>query len=327
VHPSETRSAVPALILTALLSGAGADVSAQAYPNRAIHIIAPFPAGGGYDFLSRLIGAEMTKTFGQPVIVENKAGANGNIGTEAAAKSAPDGYTLLMGGNSPLSLNVGLYPRLPYDPAKDFDPISRVATQPNLLAANPKVPVRTLPELIAYAMANPGKLTYASNGNGSPQHLAAEQLKRMAGIDIVHVPYKGAAPTAAALLAGEVSVAFNIILLPLPHVQSGKLTGIAVASSKRSPLAPNLPTMAELGYPIDIDTWYGLVAPAGTPRDIVAKLNAETLRILNLPGLKEKTRGQGIELGGSTPEEFATFIREDIAKWTKAIREMGITID
>jgi tripartite-type tricarboxylate transporter receptor subunit TctC len=327
VHPSETRSAVPALILTALLSGAGADVSAQAYPNRAIHIIAPFPAGGGYDFLSRLIGAEMTKTFGQPVIVENKAGANGNIGTEAAAKSAPDGYTLLMGGNSPLSLNVGLYPRLPYDPAKDFDPISRVATQPNLLAANPKVPVRTLPELIAYAMANPGKLTYASNGNGSPQHLAAEQLKRMAGIDIVHVPYKGAAPTAAALLAGEVSVAFNIILLPLPHVQSGKLTGIAVASSKRSPLAPNLPTMAELGYPIDIDTWYGLVAPAGTPRDIVAKLNAETLRILNLPGLKEKTRSQGIELGGSTPEEFATFIREDIAKWTKAIREMGITID
>jgi tripartite-type tricarboxylate transporter receptor subunit TctC len=321
------RSFVSGSIPAALLALASAGASAQAYPNRAIHIIAPFPAGGGYDFLSRMVGAEMTRTFGQPVIVENKSGANGNIGTDAAAKSAPDGYTLLMGGNSPLALNVGLYPKLPYDPVRDFEPIARIATQPNLLAVNPKVPVKTLPELIAYAMANPGKLTYASNGNGSPQHLAAEQLKRMAGIDMVHVPYKGAAPTAAALLAGEVSVAFNVILLPLPHVQSGRLTGIAVASSKRSPLAPNLPTMAELGYPIDIDTWYGLVAPAGTPKDIIAKLNAETVRILNLPDLKEKTRSQGIELGGSTPEEFAAFMREDIAKWTKAIREMGITID
>jgi len=321
------RSFVFGSIPAALLALASAGASAQAYPNRAIHLIAPFPAGGGYDFLSRMVGAEMTKTFGQPVIVENKSGANGNIGTDAAAKSAPDGYTLLMGGNSPLALNVGLYPKLPYDPARDFEPISRVATQPNLLAVNPKVPVKTLPELIAYAMANPGKLTYASNGNGSPQHLAAEQLKRMAAIDLVHVPYKGAAPTATALLAGEVSLAFNIILLPLPHVQSGRLTGIAVASSKRSPLAPNLPTMAELGYPIDIDTWYGLVAPAGTPKDIIAKLNAETVRILNLPDLKDKTRSQGIELGGSTPEEFAAFMREDIAKWTKAIREMNIAID
>ncbi len=311
--------------LAALLASAGA--AAQGYPNRPIHIIAPFPAGGGYDFLSRLVGGEMTKTFGQAVIVENKAGANGNIGTDAAAKSAPDGYTLLMGGNSPLSLNVGLYPKLPYDPLRDFEPISRVATQPNLFAANPKVPVKSVAELVQYARANPGKLTYASNGNGSPQHLAAEQLKRMAGIDMVHVPYKGAAPTAQALLAGEVSVAFNVILLPLPYVQSGKLTGLAVASSKRSPLAPTLPTMAELGYPIDIDTWYGLVAPAGTPREIVAKLNAETVRILGLADLREKVGSQGIELGSSTPEEFGAFLRADIAKWTKAIREMNITID
>jgi tripartite-type tricarboxylate transporter receptor subunit TctC len=315
------------LLLFALLAAASSAASAQVYPSRAIHIIAPFPAGGGYDFLARLVGSEMTKTFGQPVIVENKAGANGNIGTDAAAKSAPDGLTLLMGGNSPLSLNVGLYPKLPYDPLRDFEPIARVATQPNLFAANPKVPVKSVAELVQYAKANPGKLSYASNGNGSPQHLAAEQLKRMAGIDMVHVPYKGAAPTAAALLAGEVSVAFNIILLPLPHVQSGRLTGLAVASSKRSPLAPNLPTMAELGYPIDIDTWYGLVAPAGTPKEVIAKVNAETVRILNLPDLKEKTRGQGIELGASTPEEFGAFLKTDIAKWTKAIREMNISID
>jgi len=314
---------IPALAVLLFSSG----VLAQAYPAKPIHIIAPFPAGGGYDFLSRLLAAEMTRTFAQPVIVENKSGANGNIGTDAAAKSAPDGYTLLMGGNSPLSLNVGLYPKLPYDPLRDFETISRVATQPNLFAANPKVPVKSVAELVRYAKANPGKLTYASNGNGSPQHLAAEQLKRMAAIDMVHVPYKGAAPTAAALLAGEVSVAFNIILLPLPYVQSGKLTGLAVASSKRSPLAPDIPTMAELGYPIDIDTWYGLVAPAGTPKDIVAKLNVEAVRILNLSDLREKTRSQGIELGGSTPEEFSAFLKADIAKWTKAIRDMNITID
>jgi len=322
VYPSHT--VVPALIVAAFAS---AGASAQGYPNRAIHIIAPFPAGGGYDFLARVVASEMIRTFGQPVIVENKAGANGNIGTDAAAKSAPDGYTLLMGGNSPLSLNVGLYPKLPYDPVRDFEPISRVATQPNLFAANPKVPVKSVAELVQYAKANPGKLSYGSNGNGSPQHLAAEQLKRMAGIDMVHVPYKGAAPTGAALLAGEVSVAFNIILLPLPYVQSGKLTGLAVASSKRSPLAPDIPTMAELGYPIDIDTWYGLVAPAGTSKIVIAKLNAETVRIVNIAELRDKIRTQGIELGGSTPEEFGAFLKADIAKWTKAIREMNITID
>jgi tripartite-type tricarboxylate transporter receptor subunit TctC len=321
------RSESSRLGLGAALLVLCAGAAAQNYPSKPVHIIAPFPAGGGYDFLSRLLAAEMAKTFAQPVIVENKAGANGNIGTDAAAKSAPDGYTLLMGGNSPLSLNVGLYPKLPYDPLRDFETISRVATQPNLFAANPKVPAKSVAELVQYAKANPGKLTYASNGNGSPQHLAAELLKRMAGIDIVHVPYKGAAPTAAALLAGEVSVAFNIILLPLPYVQSGRLTGLAVASSKRSPLAPNLPTMAELGYPIDIDTWYGLVAPAGTPKEIVAKLNAETVRILSIADLREKTRSQGIELGGSTPDEFSAFLKADIAKWTKAIREMNITID
>jgi tripartite-type tricarboxylate transporter receptor subunit TctC len=319
--PVNLRSCV---LVLAFLSGAA---FAQGYPNRPIHIVAPFPAGGGYDVLSRLLAADMTRTFGQPVVVENRSGANGNIGTDYVAKSAPDGYTLLMGGNSPLALNVGLYPRLPYDPAKDFETISRVATQPNLLAAHPKVPVKSVADLVNYAKANPGKLTYASNGNGSPQHLAAEQLKRMAGIDLVHVPYKGAAPTAAALLAGEVSVAFNIILLPLPYVQSGRLTGLAVASARRSPLAPGIPTMAELGYPIDIDTLYGLVAPAGTPKDVVAKLNAETVRILALPDHREKMKSQGVELGSSTPEAFAAFLHADIARWSKAIREMNITID
>ena len=239
MHSSSAR--IICLFLPAvLLAGASAPAAAQTYPGRPIKIVAPFPAGGGYDFLSRTIGQKMTETWGQPVVVENRAGAN---------------------------------------------------------------------------------------GNGSPQHLAAEQLKQMAGIDLVHVPYKGAAPTAAALLAGEVSVAFNVILLPLPQVQAGKLTGLAVASSRRSPLAPDIPTLTELGFPIDIDTWYGLVAPAGTPKDIVAKLNGETVRILNLPELKERTRSQGIELSGSTPAEFAAFIKADIAKWGKVIRDARITID
>ena len=325
--PVNKRARIVFLLLAAPLAGASAVASAQAYPSRPIKIVAPFPAGGGYDFLSRMIGQKMTETWGQPVVVENRAGANGNIGTDFVAKAPPDGYTLLMGGNSPIALNVSLYPKLPYDPVRDFEAISRVATQPNLFAAHPTVPVKSIAELIQFAKANPGKLTYASNGNGSPQHLAAEQLKQMAGIDMVHVPYKGAAPTAAALLAGEVSVAFNVILLPLPHVQAGKLTGLAVASSRRSPLAPGIPTLTELGFPIDIDTWYGLVAPAGTPKDTIAKLNGETVRILNLPELKERTRGQGIELGGSTPGEFAAFIKADIAKWGKVIRDARITID
>src|SRR3989449_4058617 len=244
------------VLLAALAACASPEALAQTYPSRPIHIIAPFPAGGGYDFLSRLIGAEMSKTFGQPVVVENKAGANGNIGTDAAAKSAPDGYTVLMGGNSPLALNVGLYPKLPYDPVKDFEAISRVATQPNLLAAHPKVPVKTVEELIRHAKANPGKITYASNGSGSPQHLAAEQLKRMAGIDLLHVPYKGAAPTAAALLARQVSIGLHAIPLPLPHVQAGKLNRLAGARPRHPPPPPEVPPPAELAHPNDIDPCY-----------------------------------------------------------------------
>src|SRR2546429_2401286 len=245
VHTSNSSARIVlAFLWTAVLVSAATGAQAQAYPNRPIHIIAPFPAGGGYDFLSRLIGAEMSKTFGQPVVVENKAGANGNIGTDAAAKSAPDGYTLLMGGNSPLALNVGLYAKLPYDPVKDFETISRVATQPNLLAAHPKVPVKTVADLVQYAKANPGRLSYASNGNGSPQHLAAEQLKRMAGIDLVHVPYKGAAPTAAALLAGQGAIAVKNILPPLPHVHPGKGSRVPPGGGKSPPPPPGNSTPA-----------------------------------------------------------------------------------
>ena len=315
------------ILALAMLAAASPAAWAQSYPNKPVRVIVTFPPGGTPDIYGRVMSIELSKIWNQSVVVENRTGAGGTIGTDYVAKAAPDGYTLLFAADATITIAPHLYSKLPYDPVKDFETISRVATQPNLLAAHPKVPVKAVAELIQYAKANPGKLSYASNGNGSPQHLAAEQLKRMAGIDLVHVPYKGAAPTAAALLAGEVSIAFNVILLPLPHVQAGKLTGLAVASSKRSPLASDIPTLAELGYPIDIDTWYGLVAPAGTPKEVIAKLNAETMRILNLPELKERTRSQGIELAGSTPEQFSAFLRADIAKWTQVIREFGITVD
>ena len=210
-----------------------------------------------------------------------------------------------------------------------FDTISRVATQPNLLAANPaRLPVKSVAELVKYAKANPGKVAYGSNGNGSPQHLAAELLKRMAGIDLVHVPYKGAAPTAQALLAGEVSIAFNIILLPLPYVQSGRLSGLAVASSHRSPLAPGLPTMAELGYPIDIDTWYGLVAPAGTPRAVINRLFDATATALKDPKLEQILANDGTETAPSkSPEDFAAWLRDEGKLWARLVKESGAKVD
>ena len=324
MHTSEMRVVVPALILAALLAVASPLATAQAYPNRAIHIIAPFPAGGGYDFLSRLVGSEMTKTFGQPVIVENKAGANGNIGTDAAAKSAPDGYTLLMGGNSPLSLNVGLYPKLPYDPVRDFEPIARVATQPNLFAANPKVPVKSVAELVQYAKANPGKLTYASNGNGSPQHLAAEQLKRMAGIDMVHVPYKGAGPGMAALLAAEVDAMFAAIPAALPHLKSDRLRALAVGGGQRSPLLSGIPTITESGFQFDATSWYGVLAPLNTPPAIVAQLHATLARTLNAQAMRAQLTEIAFEINASTPEAFARHLRAEIATWSKVIAASGL---
>jgi tripartite-type tricarboxylate transporter receptor subunit TctC len=300
---------------------------AQTYPTRPIRMIVPFPAAGGYDTIARAIAQRFTEAWGQPVIIDNRAGANGNIGTEAAAKSPADGYTLIMGGIGPHALSAGLYSKLAYDPVRDFEPISLTGTQQNLFVSHPSVPVKTVAGLVRFAKNHPGQLTYASTGSGSGQHLAAEQLKQMAGIDMVHVPYKGGPPALSALLGGEVSVQFNVILLPLPHVKTGRITALAVASPRRSPLAPEIPTMAEAGYPIDIDTWYGLYAPAGTPRDIIARLNAEAVRAANQPEVKERLRSQGIDTVGSTPEALARHQKAEIARWTALIKAAKIAID
>ena len=290
-------------------------------------MIVPFPAGGGYDFLARLLSQKMAETFGQPVVVENRAGANGNIGSDVVAKSPADGYTLLMGGIGPQALSVGLYPKLPYDPSRDFVAISLVASQPNLFVAHPSLGIKSVADLIRVAKERAGPIPYASTGAGSGQHLAAEQLKQMAGIDLLHVPYKGAAPSLAASLSGEVGVAFNIILLPLQHVKTGKLVALGMASSKRSALAPDIPTLTEQGFPIDIDTWYGLLAPAGTPVEAVTKLHQETARVFGLAEVKAKLTEQGIDAIGSTPAQFAAHIARESAKWTGVIRAAKIVID
>ena len=317
-----------AAVMAAASALAALPVQAQApYPSKPIRMVVPFPAGGGYDFLGRLYAAKMSETWGQPVLVENRAGANGNIGSEVVAKAPPDGYTLLMGGIGPQALSVGLYPNLPYDPLKAFEPISLVAGQPNLLVVHPSMPVKTLKDFIAFAKARPGQISYASNGSGSGQHIAAEQLKLMTGIDIVHVPFKGAAPALTAILSGEVAVAFNVILSPLPYVKSGRLRALATASSRRASLAPDVPTMAELGYPIDIDTWYALYAPAGTPKDVVGRLATEAVRIGGLADVRERAGGQGIEMIGAGPDKLLAHNRAEIARWTKVIRQAKISID
>ncbi len=323
--PQYLLSAV-VVAITALLPVASA-LAQGTYPNRAIRMIAPFPAGGGYDFMARNIGQRLTEAWGQAVLVENRAGANGNIGSEVVAKAAPDGYTMLLGGIGPQALSVPLYAKLPYDPLKDFEPVSLVAAQPNLLVVHPSLPVKSVKELIALAKAKPGEVTFGSPSSGSGQHFGLEQFKLMTGVNMVHVPYKGAAPLHTALLAGEVTVGFNIIQLPLPHVKTGKLRALAVASTKRAALAPEIPTMAELGYAIDFDTWYGLYVPAGTPKDIVGKVSAEVMRILALQDFRDRAAVLGVELIGTTPDRLAAHNRNEIVRWTKVARAANIKVE
>ena len=318
---------LPAIVAVAAALPAVEALAQGAYPTRAIRMIVPFPAGGGYDFMARNIGQRLHEAWGQPVVVENRAGANGNIGSDIAAKAPPDGYTLLLGGIGPQALSVALYPKMPYDPLKDFEPVSLVGAQPNLLVVHPSVPVKNVRELIALAKSRPGEVTFGSPSNGSGQHFGLEQLKLLTGVNMVHVPYKGAAPLHTALLAGEVSVGFNIIQLPLPHVKTGKLRALATASTRRAPLAPEVPTMIELGYPIDFDTWYGLYAPAGTAKDIVSKVSAEVVRILAVQDFRNRAAVLGVELIGTSPERLAAHMRNEIERWTKVARAANIKMD
>lgn len=320
---SRSARAVGAIFLTV----AAGVVAAQAYPVRPIKLIVPFPAGGGYDLVARTLAHRYTEAWGQPAIIDNRPGANGNIGAELAARSPNDGYTLLLGGIGPNALSPALYPRLAFDPLRDFEPILLAATQQNLFVTHPSVPVKTVSELVKLAKSRPGELTYASTGSGSGQHLAAEQLSRMAGVRLVHVPYKGGPPALSAILGGEVMMQFNVILLPLPHVRAGRLTALGVASSSRSQAAPDIPTLAESGFAIDIDTWYGLYAPAGTPREVVQRLQVEGERALAPATVRERLRAQGIDVVGAGPERLAAHNRNEIARWSRIARDARITLD
>lgn len=317
-----------AVTLAAIAAGsalATGTAHAQAWPAKTVTIVSPYPAGGITDRLSRIVAEELAKALGQPFVVENRTGAGGAIAMGLVAKAAPDGYTLLMASTNN-AVNMTLFRKMPYDTARDFAPVSLVAMVPNILIAHPSVPARTVQELVGYVRANPDKLIYASAGNGSPAHLAAEKFNRAAGISIRGVPYKGAAPAVSDLLAGHVHLMLTNIAASQAHIQAGKLRAIAVAGSNRSPVFPDLPTIAESGYPgFEASAWYGIVAPAGTPAPIVERLHAELVRALKTDESLGVMRRRGTDPVVSTPAEMAARIREDIASYGDLIRQAGIT--
>ena len=309
------------IVVLALLA-ACAPALAQ-YPQKPVKLVAPYPPGGSADILSRALALKMTESLGQPVVVENRAGAAGNIGTEFVAKSAPDGYTLLVGTVATHAINPFVFDKLPFDPVRDFAPITPIAQNAIALAAHPSAPAATVRELVEYAKRNPGKLSFGSSGNGTPMHLAGEQLKSIAGIDLLHVPYKGAGPAVADLLGGQIPYAFVSLATVLPHLASGKLKAVGVIESARSPAAPQVPTLGETLPGFALSSWLGLFAPAGTSSAIVNQLNAAALKALQAPELKERLDAQGLDVITSTPAAFAERVKADLAKWGPIVKSLG----
>jgi len=296
------------------------------YPSRPIRFIVPFTAGGGGDIIIWEVAQRLTARLGQSVVVDNRAGAGGSLGTEIAARAPADGHTLLMANVAPMAINVSVYKKLPYDPAKDFSPITPLASFPNVLVVHPSVPAGSLAQLIALARARPGQLTYASAGAGSTTHLAAEFFRGQAKIDLIHVPYKGGGSALIDLLAGQVTMYFGSMPAALPHIRSGRLRALGVTSLTRSAAASDIPAVAETGFPgFEAVTWIGAVAPAGVPRNIVTRLNAELVDIMRAPDVREKLLAQGAEPLTDTPEHFAAYIRSEIGKWANVVRQAGIT--
>jgi tripartite-type tricarboxylate transporter receptor subunit TctC len=324
--PSVVRIAVVLLVCAAAAFPLAA--TSQSYPSKPIRLVVPFPAGGSLDVVARAIGQKLSEAWGQPVVIDNRPGAGGNIGADLVAKSPPDGYTILEGALSTHAVNISLYGKLPYDPIKDFAPISLVAVTPNVLVLNASTPFNTVPELIAYAKANPGKLSFGSGSNGSAGHLAGELFKTEAHVDMVHVPYKGGAPALQALLAGDTQLMFDNLANSMQQVKAGKLKAVAVTTAKRSSLVPELPTLSETGLPgFDIYTWWGFMAPAGTPKEIVAKWNAEVTRILSTPEMHAFFAQQGAEPSPTTPEQFEALIKSEIPKYAKIVKASGAKVD
>lgn len=309
------------------ITPAAAVQAADAYPNKPIRIVVAYTPAGATDILARTVGQKLTEAWGQTVIVDNRPGANGNIGTEVAARATPDGYTLLMVTAGTHGINPSLYRKLSWDAVKDFAPVSLVAMVPNILVVNNSLPVKSVKELIAHAKANPGKLNYGSPGNGSTAHLSMELFKSMTGTDLTHIPYKGSAGVLSDLIAGQIVVTMDNMPPYLPQVKAGKIRALAVSPAKRSSAVAELPTVAEAGVPgYDSGAWFGLVAPANTPKSIVDKLAAETARILRLPDVSQRLSELGAEPVGGTPGQFAAHIKSEIAKWSKVIKDANVEL-
>ena len=315
------------LSLSILVLIFAATANAQPFPSKPIQIIVPFPAGGTVDFFARVISTKLSDALGQSVLVENRAGAGGNIAAEAVAKAAPDGYTLLMGSEI-IAINTSLYSKIGYDPVKDLAPITLVGTVPNILIVHPGLPVNSVNDLIALAKKTPGKISFASTGQGTSTHLSSELFKLMANVDMLHVPYKGGPPAIADLISGQVNMMFINMPTGITHVRSGKAKIIAVSSIKRVSQLPDVPTVDQAGVKgFETSAWSGLYAPAGTPADIINRLNVEVVKILKQPGVKEQLMAQGAEPVGDSPEEFSRFTLAEISKWAKIIKISGAKVD
>ncbi len=302
---------------------------AQAWPSRQpIRFVVPYPPGGASDVTARVLGVKLSESLGQAVVIENRPGANGIVALELVAKAAPDGYTILMANLGPNAINPGVYSKLPYDAIKDFTPITLTTINPLVVLVTPALPVKSMPDLIAYAKANPGKLSFASAGNGAANHLAGEMINGLAGIKMLHVPYKGDAPGVPDVMAGTVSMMFPTLIAGMPHIKSGQLRAIAVTSAKRSPSLPDLPSVAETGLAgFDAVSWGGVMGPAGLPPEIVNRLNTEINRFLKQPDVAERLKSLGAEIVGTTPDEFASYLKAEIGKWGKVARDNNIKLD
>jgi tripartite-type tricarboxylate transporter receptor subunit TctC len=320
-----TRRALLRALLLAATALAVPAAHAQAYPSRPVRLVVPFLPGGSADILGRALAQKLSDGLGQPVVVENRPGAGTAIAAELVAKAPADGYTLMLGTVSSHAINPALNPKLPFDPLRDFTPVAPVASIPFALLVHPSVPARTVPELIAYARSRPGKLDYSSAGNGTSNHLAGELFEAMTGTHMVHIPYRGSAPALQDLIAGRVSVMFDLVLTAAPHVRSGAVRALAVTGAKRSAALPDVPTVAESGLPgYEVSAWFGVFAPAGLPRPVVDRLNAEVARALAAPDLQQRLVSQGAEPLAGSPDQFAAYLKSEVAKWGKVVRDAGV---
>ena len=315
-----------AVVLAAL--AAAAPVAAQTYPTKPVRMVVPFPAGGATDIVGRLIAQKLTESWGQQVVVDNRGGAGGTIGSEIAAKSPPDGYTMLVGTSSTHAVAPSIYPKLGDDPARDFTPVTLIANATILLAVHPSLPARSVRELVALAKKQPNALSFASSGNGGISHLVGEHFKSVAGVQMLHVPYKGDSPALVDLVSGQVHLMFGTAVSFLPYVKSGRLNALAVTSPKRSPIIPDAPTVAESGLPgFEALQWFGIFLPAGASKDVVAKVNGDVVKSLKMADIRERMASLGAEVVGSTPEQLAAFVRADTTKWARVVKQSGARIE